>query len=421
MATTAPERSHADQQRPGDWTSSAALARLLAEAARVHPDRPAFRDGPGRESWCGRPSFELSCEVGDEAVARLAGYLAELGLEPGSRVGVCLPNGSEAAMSILAIGGAGLTPCLLDVTATAGELSNAIETADIRAVITQARLGADRLAEKLCFVAAGFFRLRFLLAFGPNVPDGVVDLDPVLLSPRRSRALSVRSIDPSGTEPGFVSFGRGSGGRSPYFRTYRSLLAATAPIVRAAKLRPQDRLLTLIPADDLKGLATGLVAALVSGATLEAHAVFDSASFGEALSVGGATHLVVPGWMEPALAEMNPGPALRSTILVHEPPLQLEGRPAGTSRIVDVVCCSEMALLSAARDDAGRISYAVLCAAGGSETGPPLIHVELSPEDEILVRGPGVALRDRSIEDASEWYGSGLKIERSGTAIASIA
>jgi acyl-CoA synthetase (AMP-forming)/AMP-acid ligase II len=417
----APGRPRADQHHSGDWASGGALSRLLAEAARLHPDRPAFRDGPGRESWCGRPSFELSCEIADEAVARLAGYLAELELEFGSRVGICLPNGSEAAMSILAVGAAGLTPCLLDATATAGELSNAIESADIRAVITQARLGADRLAEKLCFVAAGFFRLRFLLAFGPNVPDGVVDLDPVLLERRRSRPVSDRSADPSGTEPGFVSFARGSAGRSPYFRSYRSLIAAAAPIVRAAKLRPGDRLLTVIPPDDLKGLATGLVAALVASATLEAHAVFDSASFAHALTGPEPTHLVVPGWMEPALVQMNPRPLLRSTLLVHEPPLHFEDRPAGNSRIVDVVCCSELALLSAPRVEPGRISYSALCDAGEGEGGPSLLEVNLSTADEIRVRGPAVALADRAGGDPLEWYASGLIIERNGTAIAGIA
>jgi mycobactin salicyl-AMP ligase len=171
MAIVAPGRPHVDQQHAGAWASSAALARLLAESARLEPDRPAFRDGAGRQAWCGRPSFELNCEIGAEAVGRLASYLGSLGLEPAARVGVCLPNGSEAAMSILAIGEAGLTPTLLDVTATAGELSNAIEVADVRAIITQARLGTDRLAEKLCFVAAGFFRLRFLFAFGPAFLD----------------------------------------------------------------------------------------------------------------------------------------------------------------------------------------------------------------------------------------------------------
>ena len=145
MANLAPERPRAEQPQVAEYGSTGTLSQLLARSAQVEPERVAVRDGPGRETWCGRPSFELNCEIGAEAVHRLAAYLGSLGLEPAARVGICLPNGSEAAMSILAVGEAGLTPCLLDVTAAANELSSAIEAADIRAVITQARLVATNV------------------------------------------------------------------------------------------------------------------------------------------------------------------------------------------------------------------------------------------------------------------------------------
>ncbi|HEU0133199.1 MAG TPA: AMP-binding protein, partial [Allosphingosinicella sp.] len=345
MASLAPERPQSEQARAAAFDTAGSLSRLLESAAQLEPDRIAFRDGPGREAWCGRPSFELNREIGSEAVRRLAAYLAALGLDPAARVGICLPNGSEAAMSILAVGEAGLTPCLLDVTATAGELSNAIETADIRAVITQARFGPERLAEKLCFIAAGFFRLRFLLAFGPNVPDGVVDLDPVLLEPRRSEPRrTLRGADPDEDGPGFVSFARHSGGRSAYFRTYKSLFAVAAPLLSAANIRPGERLLCLLPPDDLKGLTTGLAAGLLGQAAVEAHAVFDSALFKAALGGSEPTHLVAPGWMEPALATFDASDGWLSTILVHEPPVSFEGRPGLPTPVVDVICCSEQAL-----------------------------------------------------------------------------
>ncbi len=420
MAILAPGRPPADQHRTGAWGSGAALARLLADAARLEPDRPAFRDGPGRDAWCARPSFELNCEIAAEAVRRLAAYLAGLGLEHAARVGICLPNGSEAAMSILAVGEAGLTPCLLDVTASAGELSSAIEAADVRAVITQARLGDELLAEKLCFIAAGFFRLRFLLAFGPNVPDGVVDLDPVLLEQRPPRSFLSGSGDHEGG-PGLVSFARGSGGKLALHRSYRSLIAAAAPIVAAAKLRPGERLLTFLPPDDLKGLATGLVAGLIADATVEAHCTFDSAALEDALSSAQPTHLVLPGWMEAALDELPPSTPLRSTILVHEPPLHLDGRPGAASPIVDVVCCSELALLSAGRQRPGAILFSALCNAAENGAGPSLLDVQVTPEDEIALRGPAVATPDGMPAHAFEWQSSGLKVVRSGTEISAIA
>ena len=321
-------------------------------------------------------------------------------------------------MSILAIGEAGLTPCLLDVTATAGELSNAIETADVRAVITQTRLGPERLAEKLCFVAAGFFRLRFLLAFGPNVPDGVVDLDPVLLEPRRSGALPNAQVAGDETGQGFVSFARNSAGRIAYFRAYGSLVAAAVPILRAANVRPGERILSLFPPDDLKGLATGLAVGLLGQAVLESHAVFDSEVFAAAMAGAAPTHLVAPGWMEPALAGLVATPGWLSTILVHEPPISFEGRPGVPTPIIDVVCCSEFALLTARRRELGRISFADICAAANDGTRP---FVEVEGDGYLALRGLAVAGPDRVRAEPDTWHYPGLRIERSGSKVTGLA
>jgi hypothetical protein len=220
--------------------------------------------------------------------------------------------------------------------------------------------------------------------------------------------------------PGIVTFARGSAGKRPLYRSYRSLIAAAAPVVAGAKLRPGDRLLTFIPPDDLKGLATGLVAGLVAGATVEAHCIFDSASAIASLASEQPTQLVVPGWMEPGLAELRPGPGLRSVILVHEPPLQLHGRPGWSSRIVDVVCCSEWALLSCRRERGDEISFDALCSAVEAGPGPSLLQVELRPDDGICLRGPAVGIPDRTCPDPLDWRISGLKADRERSKIVAL-
>lgn len=420
MAILASGRPPLDRLRSGaDAAESGVLARLLADAAAADPDRPAFRDGPGRQSWTGRPSFELGRLIASEAVRRLGAYLAGLGLDPGARVAICLPNGSEAAMSLLAVGEAGLIPCVLDATASAGELSAAIEACDVRAVITQARLGPDRLAEKLCFVAAGFYRLRFILAFGPAVPDGVVDLDPILLEPRASPPPPAWPDD--GCPPGIVSFATGRGDAAPVSRTYRSLIAAAAPIVAAARLRPGERLVTFLQPDDLKGLATGTVAGLVAGAVVESHLAFDSGALADVLSSGENTHVVLPGWLEPWLAELRFGPGVRSIILTHDPPIRLAGRDGVTTRVVDVVCCGELGLLSRVRSRPDRISFTDMCAAGSDGPETSLIEVRLSERREICLRGPAVGTDGFSRLPDEEWRASGLVLAPDDREIVTLA
>ncbi|MFC6775557.1 hypothetical protein [Methylobacterium gregans] len=75
----------------------------------------------------------------------------------------------------------------------------------------------------------------------------------------------------------------------PVYRPGEALLAAVAVHLAAARIGPGERLLTLLPPDDLRGLATGLGAALVSGATLACMPVLDAAALRTALGSAAPT------------------------------------------------------------------------------------------------------------------------------------
>jgi hypothetical protein len=87
---------------------------------------------------------------------------------------------------------------------------------------------------------------------------------------------------------------------------------------------------------------------------------------------------------------------------------------------VDVVCCSELALLSCARSRPDHISFDALCTAAAEGLDPPLLEVRLDLYDEICLRGPAVVLPDRAA-DGLDWQTSGLKIERNGSVFTGIA
>lgn len=397
---------------------SRTLTSFLADAAAKHPHRVAFRDQPGRAHWCGRPAADVTTAMAWEAVRRLAGYLERLGLLPRSAIGVCLANGSEACLAVLAVLEAGLTPCLLDISLAASELSAAIEAADIRAIMTQTTLGSERPAEKFCFIAAGFFRLRFLMAFGPEVPHGVADLDRVLRDGRHGRDDRHRDIGRD-VEAGIVTFTRTDPSR-PLFRPEASLIAATATYLRAAKLRPGDTVLNLLPPDDLKGLVTGVAATLLTGATLEAHAVFDSGTVGRALAGGSATHVVLPGWTETALVADGVPALVASTILVHEAPTAFTTRAARGGRFVDVVAFGETALLAGARAEPGRFGIDLEREVGFD--GPAaLLQVQVKDGGEICFRGPARVMHKPSPMDDDGFVPSGFRVARLGSVVVGVS
>jgi non-ribosomal peptide synthetase component E (peptide arylation enzyme) len=89
------------------------LSGLLAATADRHADRMAFQDQADRDEWSGRPRIAWTYPFAYDIIRRLSLFFAGLGLPARAPVGVCLPNGSEACLTLLALEQAGLTPCLM--------------------------------------------------------------------------------------------------------------------------------------------------------------------------------------------------------------------------------------------------------------------------------------------------------------------
>jgi mycobactin salicyl-AMP ligase len=327
------------------------LSSFLAATADRHPHRLAFGDQPHRETWSGRPRIAWTYANALRIIDRLAAYLARLDLPAGAPVGICLPNGSEACVAILAVERAGYTPCLFSAAWPEERLGEALEAANVVAVICQTRLAEERPAETFCRLAARYYGIRFVCAFGPQVPDGVIDLDRAILD------TDPGTLHPDVGEPaGVVTFQSSEDKLRPLFRPCESALAAALTVLAALEIRAGDRILSLLPPDDHRGLTTGLIASLVAGATLEGHGLVDSASLSIALRGDLRTHVVAPGWAEKALAAADLPESVASVILVHEAPVRFMARGDLRRRTVtDVLSFGEMALLPRARSDSGHL------------------------------------------------------------------
>lgn len=372
--------------------------------AETRPERLAVCDQWRRESWSGRPAARLTWRQIRERSIAMAVRLSRLALGPGALVGLCLPNGSEWTIAFLAAERAGLTPCCLPVAASAGDLAAAVEAAGIEAVVTQAAIGPLRPAGMVCAVAGGYYRLRYVLGFGPDLPDGVTDLDAG--TGRSSHAIVLAQ---SGRSRGLVTFERQGPGQGelwrPVLRSYPSLIAATGALVAA--LGPESRddtLITLMAPDDLKGVVAGPMLSLVTGCGIEAHGLFSRADLdGSVLSTRSA-RLVVPGWMEGALRRHVPG--CSRLILAHDAPVRLPGAEPGLDA-VDLLALGESAVLAASRREGLAAAFA--CTTGPSSAG---LSMRVDPQDgRIHLGGPAaeVARVSRSEDGAGPPVGSTSK------------
>jgi acyl-CoA synthetase (AMP-forming)/AMP-acid ligase II len=388
---------------------------LLEATARRDEHRPAFRDQPNRERWTGRPRFEWSYGLAGDVVARLAAFFAGLGLPPRSPVGVYLPGGTEACLIVLALEEAGLAASLLPAAWTEAEVAQALDLAGVQAVVTQTTLGEDRPAELLCRLGARYYGLRFVCAFGPNVPDGVFDLDRVMLGeaaatgpnpPRRG----------AGWGGDFVTFATTGGVPRAVRRSAKSLIASAVTFLGATSIEPGDRILSLIPPQDHAGLATSLVAALVGGASLECHGLFEAATLGAALEDPVRAHLLAPGWVEQALAESGATSGLASTILLHRPPVRFPADMPLRGNVVDILALGEVAIKTQARDPTGGVALS-FSPSGEDDPGQDLIRARLGEDGSILVTGLATEAHDFARSDAGtdvsppKWRDTGFKAE----------
>lgn len=356
------------------------LCSLLAATAHAHPQRIAFVDSPDKHRRSGRQSIVWTYAAAAEIVARLANGLRGWRLPAESRIGIALPDAIEGALAILAVEAAGHVPALLPAALDEDGLVLAVQSAGISAVLTQARFGATHPAERLRRVAARYFGLRYLAAFGPDVPDGVINLDAMVLD---------QSGGPFAPGPGgLVSFAGGDPA-CPIHRSADALAAAIAVHGITARMAPGERLLTLLPGSDLRGLVTGLGAALVAGATFEAMPMFEAAGFAEALARPVATHLVVPAALEANFAASHLPATLASLVLVHRTPSRfpqrrLSSRPDAVP-VIDVVAFEEIALLTGARRD----NDVTLTLAAPERADPRSILMSLrrDPDGALAFRG----------------------------------
>ncbi len=364
------------------------LCALLAGTARLDPARIAFSDAAPKRSWSDRPPMTWTYGTAAEIVGRLGRAIRAWRLPPGSRIGLWFPGSTEGLVAHLAVEAAGHVPCPLPASWTEAQAAAGIQAAGLSAVLTQTRTGAGRPAEALCRIAAGYFGLRYLAAFGPAVPDGVINLDALALD--RGGAAGAAPE----TGGGLVTFAAGDPAR-PVQRTGDALLAAIAAHLVPARIEAGERILTLLPPSDLRGLVTGLGAALASGAGLETMPVFDGAALIESLTHPCPTHLVAPAFLEQALGAL-PGATVRSRVLARRAPVQVPPHrsdpgadPTSDLAALDVLAFDEDAILSVRRGGTGLAG--ILTEPGRLALPPALFDLCREPDGRLAFRGQACA------------------------------
>ena len=231
-----------------DASPAATIPDLLAAGA---DEAPALKGTHGVADYAGLRA----------TVARLAGQLRAIGVGPGDRVALALPNGPAMAAAFLAAASAAVA-APLNPRYRAGELRRAFAELGVRAVV--AAPDAADVPD-----APGVRRLAIAgEGIDLALTGGGVPLAPVPLAPPAPDAVAL-VLQTSGTtaRPKTVPL------------THANLAASAASVARSLALAPDDCGLLAMPLFHIHGLVAGLLAPLAVGGTVACAGDFNAFRF----------------------------------------------------------------------------------------------------------------------------------------------
>ncbi|MFC6010010.1 FadD3 family acyl-CoA ligase [Nocardia lasii] len=273
-------------------TPARTIPQALREIAAARPHEPALIDGPIRWTWA-----ELLDQVRVAARALIA-----CGVSPGDRVAMWAPNTHHWVVAALGAQSVGAALVPLNTRYVVGEAVDVLARVEAKALFVAGPfLGRDRAAELL---GAGGVDVGVVVVIPVEESDATDSSEsPTLLSwsDFLGRAASV-PVDVGEAAAGNVSpedisdilFTSGTTGRSKgTLVAHRQALDVVRGWVECTTVRAGDRYLVVSPFFHNFGYKAGILACLVSGATIIPQASFDVPTTLSLIEAEGVT--VLPG------------------------------------------------------------------------------------------------------------------------------
>src|SRR5436309_14000537 len=236
------------------------LAVLFAQAAREHPEREFLVFGSRRMTYA---------QVAREAVA-LAEALAGLGVQPGDRLAVDLPNWPDWVVALLAAAFRGVVLVPLDPSLTIHELKYQLRHAEVRAAVVPESYDGTDFLELYDELLPDLPELRALILVGASdrwLDDRVYRYaDLISKRPRPGTPGAIESGDPA-TLPLAILYTSGTMGKPKGVTLSHGSITMTARAsCEAVRHTGEDRALGTAPVFTILG-ALVVSGTITAGAT----------------------------------------------------------------------------------------------------------------------------------------------------------
>jgi hypothetical protein len=386
----------ADAATSSSHGPSLTLDGIFRGHARRRPEALALVDPINRAAFTGGHPRHLTYAEADHVVDAIAARLHDMSLPRDTVVGIQLPNIVEIFLATLAVMRAGMIVAALPLLCRRAEAGAALARVGARAVITSDRVGAFDHAELAMNVAADVFSIRYVCAFGENLPDGVVSFSD-LFAPASTGFPSSDHDAPrsNAAHIAAITFDVGEGGLVPVARTHAELLAAGLAVLLEGGIAQDAIIQSTINPSTLAGMSLTLMPWLLCGGTLVLRHPFDARTLIGQMREAKSDVLVLPGPVacRLAAADLFSEVAPATIVAAWRAPERLATSAIWRARhvaCVDVAIFSEVGLVPARRHADGRpgaIPLGQLRVPRGTDTGTAVIEICRTDAGTLALRG----------------------------------
>lgn len=369
---------------------SATLDELFRRSGVQSSGTLALIDPANRADFTDGAPRQLTYTQADRAISALAAKLCRLGLQTDTVVAIQLPNTVESIITLLAVLRAGMIAAPLPMLWRRHDMISALRRVGAKAIITTSRTGAIAHADIAMQVAASLFPVRFVCAFGADLPDGIVPLDDIFTADHQPIVPRTVRNGPAADHVSVVTFDVTADGLVPVARSHNELMAGGTSVFLEAGAARNAKILSVIPPSSFAGMAASLLPWLLDGGTLSLHHGFHPGTFATQCAdhVGGM--IVLPG---PALSSCAVAGFFSATattlVALWRSPEQLASVPMWRSEcaVVDLASFGEAGLIAAHRTADGLPADIPVGVIGAQHPAGAVTETQRSKNGTLMLRG----------------------------------
>ncbi|MEO9529569.1 class I adenylate-forming enzyme family protein [Roseibium sp.] len=390
------EKLSREYHESGAW-SDVPLDELFRNTAAKHPDRTALVDAPDRAIWTGGTPRKLTYAEADREIDRLAAFYATVGLSSDHVIGVQAPNTVDTVIALLAALRADLVVSPLPLHWRQKNVLEALNSIGAKGFIAADRVETRDVGSAARDVAADLFSLRFVFGLGKDIPDGLIELGPMLAEMGDELVFTPGERPEPADHTATICWSRSGEENVPVTRCHNHWITAAGMIVHEAHLKEGSSIVLPYSLSGLTGLGGGLVPWLLTGSTLHLHHPTSLENLAAHANEVEADVVMTPGPLAQTLDRKltNSKTTLLAAWNIAAPrPVAFVAR----RRLVDLQIADEFALVAKARGPSAKMKATALgkhCGPNGCESGPALLEIAVTEDGDtqqpvLLVKGPAV-------------------------------